>query len=193
MSKHFIRTYGFYEDRRNASYVPWTNTEGKMFKRLLEPSEMMCFPNHAVAHYRRSLGKVDDPVALIEECAEFAREYPEPGAVLIHGDHDDFMLTQPIRTNVFSTYPREREFIVIFNARPMPVVCDTDNVIDVGYDRYRVKYCPDSIIIWDAERYYRQLGHKYELWGIYRNTTKFVSFTDDVMARREGDEIVTAL
>ncbi len=191
--KMYIRTYGFYEDRRNEDYVSWINTEGQGFMRLKKMNELVCFPNHGVSHLKYSLDFSDNPAKLIDECAQFARDYMEPGAVLLSDGKCDCMLTQRAHTNAFSSWPREREFIVLFNARPVGVSYHSDHIIDVGFDRYYLEYNPDSIIVWDADRYYDALGDKYELWGIYNNTDKFLSFTDDVMARRTEEGLETAL
>ena len=191
--KMYVRTYGFYEDRRNVSYVPWTNTDGRMFRRLESLSESICFPNHAVCHHRYSLGKVRDSARIVEECAKFTKEYLEPCIVILSDGKNDYGLTQSVRTNVFASWPREREFFILFNARPEKDLYNLDHILNIGYDRYSIAYDPNSIIVWDAEHYLDDLGDKYELWGIYNNTGKFISFTDDVLARRTGKGLVTAL
>lgn len=190
----YVRTYGFYEDKRcEPRLIPWDNGDGIKQYRLDRASDMMCFPNHFVAHFRYALDKSNDPVQLLQECAEFASEYPDPCAVLLSGNGKDHVLTQKVHTLVFAKMPRDREFMILFNARPTSCALSPNFIIDVGFDRYGIKYDPDSIIVWDGDRYQEALGDKYKLWGIYNNTGIFKSFSDDLLAYRTDDGLITAL
>ena len=144
------------------------------------------------SYNERPLSSEIDWKDLFRECVKFAQDYFEVGFVTFFDGKESSILTEHAYLNAYNKIADPNSFYIFFNARPAHIG-NENNVVRVGYDEYAFIYDPDSVIVWNLDRFAFLAKNDRTLWGIRHDTNRNNSVTGDEMVGVCGEETVFAI